>query len=502
MDFLAAASTHEPFGLGNSSGTLLEQILSNQLLLAVSGPSYNFSFSVTRFVQFMALFLCPFLSLPHVPLCPLRVDGLDLEREYVVSGAALRADFELPTWEVYVGAVGIILLVAAGAAPHGMNFALEFQSVFSLSDIVVPTTLILLFALLQAAYQSFHRSAHALERLDRHHFPRLAALSAQCVDANCHTLVLSWDEEGLGRVVNRKYMYKWALLALLNGFLLAFAAPLTRIIRGQHAFAEYDGSGPARGPAAGASAVLSFCSVWVVCAGITYQLWRIIDLERQLQESVAVITRCAYLKGQSIIRPADNRKFKFFFDAPVTMDNIYEGVLGWYITRSFVLYASTLSNHRSRHAWISVLTLAAVSLEAAVIADAVRSLNRGSIVFTTAHGFAVVAILGWCNLLMYFLNLAKNIDTETRKHLYLVDVAGIFHLFRDPQGASVIARCRGMIAEHDYRSMVLGVQVTERVYALAWLYHGLATACMILTVVMWVMQLRGTLAGSLIGRLA
>jgi hypothetical protein len=480
---------HEPFGNVPANAAITDQSFSNQLLITVSGPSYNFAFSVLRFLQVFFLFIFPFLSLPGIPLCPLRMDGIDLEREYVVSGAALRADFELPSWEIYFDAVAIIFLVVAGAVTDGWYESKEgvilYETSFAFSDLIVPIVLILLFAFLQASYQSYHRTAHALERLDRHHFPKLAALSAQAVDASCHTLVVSWDEEGLGRVMNKKYKYKWAIWAVLYGFLLGFSSPIVRMIRNQNAFANEHKDTEI-------GAIMVFLSIWTISAGITYQFWRILDLERQLVESMTVITRCAYLKGQSILRPSDNRKFKFHFDAPISMEEISQGFLGWYIVRSFALYASTLANHKSRHAFVSVLALSAIAVDGAVIIDTFRALRNGSITFTTAHGFAVAAIFGWSNMLLYFLYVANAINQEVRKHLYLVDVAGMFHLFRDPVSANILSRCRGFIAEHDYASKVLGIRITDKVMTIATLYHGLAVACIIVSCVMWGFELRGT----------
>lgn len=458
-------------------------IFSNQLMLTISGPSYNHKFSFMRFVRFFAMFLFPFLSLPHLGFCPLRVDGIELEREYVVSGAALRADFEIPSWEIYFAAIGIVFSVVAAIVPHGVSAVLSF-TVFSRSDIIVPFALCILFALLQAAYQSFHRTAHALERLDRHHFPRLAALSAQCIDAHCHTLVVSWDEEGLGRVFNRKYHYKWGIIAGIYGFLLAFASPLTRLIIGFEAFAE-------PGDLTNVSAILSFLCVWIISSGITYDLCRLVDLERQLEESMTVITRCAYLQGQSIMRPSEARKFKFHLDADFSLEHTSQGFLGWYITRSFVLYASTLSNHRSRHAFISVLCLALVAIDIAFIVETLRSIQRGEIRFTSAHMFGAVASVGWGSMLMYYLNVTKNMYSESKTHLYLIDVARMFHSFRDARSSDIISRCRGMVSEHDYASKVLGLEVTDKVMALWACFHCFAVSCIALSFTMWALTLRG-----------
>jgi hypothetical protein len=178
---------------------------------------------------------------------------------------------------------------------------------------------------------------------------------------------------------------------------------------------------------------------------------------------------------------------------PVSMAQTEQGFLGWYIVRSFALYASTLSNHRSRHAFVSVLAFALLAVDAAIIIDAFRSLllRSASVTFTTAHGFAVVAVFGWGPVLLFFFVVARGVGSEIRKHLYLADVAAMFHMFRDADGASVIARCRGMIAEHDYTSRVLGLRVNDRLIAGAAVYHGLAMSAMVLLVVMWSLQLTG-----------
>ena len=173
------------------------------------------------------------------------------------------------------------------------------------------------------------------------------------------------------------------------------------------------------------------------------------------------------------------------------MTETNSGFLGWYITRSFSLYASTLSNHRSRHAFVSMLAAAAIAIDTAIIIDTFRSLDRQKIVFTTAHGFAIFVILGWGPMLLRFLYVANGINQEVRKHLYLADVAGMYHLFKDPQAANIISRCRSMIAEHDYSTKVLGVRISDKVLATSFLFHGLAIGCMIVSIVMWGYDLKG-----------
>ena len=94
-------------------------------------------------------------------------------------------------------------------------------------------------------------------------------------------------------------------------------------------------------------------------------------------------------------------------------------------------------------------------------------------------------------MLLRFLFVANGINQEVRKHLYLADVAGMYHLFKDPQAANIIARCRSMIAEHDYSTKVLGVRISENVLFFCSLFHALAVGCMIVSLVMWGYDLKG-----------
>jgi hypothetical protein len=429
-----------------------DPLTANHLLFTMSGPSYPFSFSPSRFVQYVGLFSFPFLSLP-LRFMPLRLTTMHQEREFVVSGAAVRADFELPTWELYVAAVSIILTTASGIFGLVTEYHIRSMTPYSLSDALTPAALCILFSLLQAATHGYSRVPHVLERLDRQQFTHLAATSAQCVDAHCSPRVASWKDDGVTREVVSIYPKCWAALSALFATAMLFTLPAMRASRGQNFFAA-ESAFPAVG------AICSACAVFLLSGAITYHLCRVVDMQRQVLSAMRVLTRCAYLRGQSVLHPTDRRKHKFDLDASLSLSSLKDGFAGWYVMRSFVLYASTCTNHRARHAYAGVLLGLMAAVDGLLLIHGTAAvISDDPVSFTGAHAMGLVMLLGWGTLLSMFIYASHHIDLERQRHCYLIDVASVFHQWTDERMSQLLTRCSGMVARHEIVGNIFGRRV-------------------------------------------
>ena len=410
----------------------------NALLFASAGPAYGSDFVPWRFVKFTAMYLFPFLSLPHFP-CPLRISVLDLEREYVVSGAALRTEFERPQWSLYVAVIGCTCAVLTAAFAYArfseLGTSIDFvQSGRSLTiyDVAAPFVSLGFFAVLKGASFAFVRFPHTLERLDRQHFPRFATFSASCIDSQAAVCVTTWNEDGTGAVRNPHYQYRWLLLSVASAFLISIAAPIVRTDNSKPFFVstqimptDY----------IGLAAVFSFLSVFFNMSGTLYHLMSCFDYHRQALARSNVLSLCAYLGGQSIVRPTDQRAAKFHFETPLDFTDLTQGAIGWYVMRSFIVNASTNCHHAQRIASMSLLTAMMIAIELAVIAETLYSAATGlyttrqsQITFGAPHAAAalMIAIVGHLDLV--YVYLCARMEKERQRHVFLLDVARIHHM--------------------------------------------------------------------------
>jgi hypothetical protein len=463
------------------------QSSSNSLLFAVAGPSYNVSFNILKWLKYFALFMFPFLSLPHCP-CPFKVNVLDLEREYVVSGAALHIDFEQPTTALYCAMLGVssaVLTFIAGSLAYD-TYPIPDQRPFTRVDIVLPFIGCILFACINAGYHSYGRVAHALERVDRKTFPRLASFAASCVDSQSSICIYTWGEDGNTKVTNAHYRWRWLVFSSVFGLLVAWLSPIHRAMRDQPIFGT--------GRVEQFACVVSHIGTIFVVAGVTFYVLKCTDMERQVLSQMQVVSRTAYFSGVCLLRPTDHRKVKFYLDAPLSLQGYSEGFVGWYITRCFVLYASTCSNHSSRAASMGAFFLFMVLLCLVVLGDLFYALSAGyttnggeDLYFSTAHLIGLALSFGWGALLLRYIYVLLCINVERRKHLYIVDVAALYHecmtasttspLIDSGRGTAptfsahrnssgLVSLCKAMMLQHDFVVNLVGWPVSTQLLSL------------------------------------
>lgn len=455
------------------------------VLFAAAGPSYTTEFIFSRFLRYLVALLLPMFAIPHMP-CPLRTNVLDLEREYVVSGAALRLDFEAPVGEVYVALFAVVTafltLIFAALTPP----ALTPTSELSITDVAAPFTACVLFALINAGYQSYVRVAHALERLDRYQFPRFAKFSASCVDSTTHTCVDTWDEDGENVIRTPKYPRRWVLLGICVGVLVALASPITRVVNGHSFMATTH-------VLSLLSALFSAMSLLVSTTGTVYYFFKIFDMQRQVLGRMRVMSTCAYMKGQSVLRPTDQRRVKFALDSSLDFRDFNEGFVGWYTTRCFVLYASTCSNHEARMTAMSAVSVFVLGVYLAAIGDFVYASVQGfattDTYFTAAHMMAIVVMLTLAKAHIAYLFVCLNTDKERAKHIYLADVTALLQYSRgSAHSAAIVTHCRDVIANHDVRYKVMSIVVSGRVLWLTIIVHTVALLCLALHFSQWLIH--------------
>jgi hypothetical protein len=452
------------------------------VLFAVSGPSYTTTFSFTRFVWYFCSMLFPFLSLPHFP-CPMRTNILDLEREYVVSGAALRGDFDSPRGEIYGQLFALFCAIVSSICVSASDKAIRDNTEISNWDVIGPYVSIVFFAVLMAGYQCHVRVAHALERLNRFQFPRLAKFSSSCVDGRTNICVATWDDDGEHVVWTRRYRRRWVLSSLFTALMVALMPSVTRAGNNHHFFAGPHGLSVA-------TAVFSFFAIFSALTITTYYFYKIIDMQRQVLSRMQVLSTCAYLRNQSILRPTDHRDQFFAFEAPLDMSDTFRGYTGWYITRCFVLYASTCANHAGRMAAASMVSLCLVAVYVAAIGDAVYAYSRGLLAtegyFNDSHltGLALILTLGNVHLMYVYVCAAT--ETERLKHVYLSDVAAAYHFGRgDVAQAQTVTHCRDIIRNHDVRAKIMGLRVSGPVVWFFVVIHCVSVAALTLQFAAW-----------------
>ena len=429
----------------------------NDIMFVCCGPGYNSCFDAVKFVRSFVAFIFPFFSLPHTP-CPCRFSALEEEREYVVSGAALRIDFEQPYASIYLAAIAFVAVALAWVFSQISTDIGAYTTIASV-DIILPLLAYLLFALMNATYHSYVRIAHPLERIDRHGFPKMAAFVGSCVDSQADVCIYTWDEEGNSRVTNSHYHYRWLVVSMIVGLLASAISPIYRAFHGVQLFGDdkYERTG----------AVFAAIGILLTFTGVTYFILKITDMERQVHSQLAVISRLAYLNGQSLLRPTDHRKVRFELDSPVSTQDLKSGFCGWFVTRCFVLYASTVSNHVARHSSISAVFLFMFVVQMVVFVDVIYALSReyiqrSSAYFTSAHLMGLWLVLSWGSLLIRYVYVCLLTERERQRHLYIFDVAALYHhtVLSNANSCSIIETCRSMTLLHDQRTTVFNVRLS------------------------------------------
>ncbi|KAG5481934.1 hypothetical protein LSCM1_05644 [Leishmania martiniquensis] len=431
-----------------SMRSIVTQYGSPATVFACAAPAPNEIFSFWRFTQRCLIFLFPFLSLPWVPVAPLRITSLHEEREFVVSGAALRSDFDAPSFSLCVVAVGMLcqlisIIIVACRVPLG-----DVQDgKLTLAEMVVPCVLWLVVALAKASYISFFRFPHGLERIDRRLTPKLSALAASLVDAKASVCIFTYDDDGKGKVMNPHYKYRWLLFGVALGAMMSFSAPATRGGYGHKMF----GSGSFEQ----AAILLSFFATLLFSGALTFLVLKITDMQREIRAKLHVLTNLAFLERRCLMSPSKHANIAFNLDECFDVNSLFSGFPGWYSLRSFILYASACANHRARTTAMGVFWFA---LMCAFILGLVNTFHviqkgfkRGDRHYSTIHSYAFFAFLFWGSLLHRYLYVCVSTRRELRHHLYIMDIAALYQRVKlhDSEAGDIIEECRRISESND-----------------------------------------------------
>ncbi|EPY34220.1 hypothetical protein STCU_01751 [Strigomonas culicis] len=450
----------------------LTKSASLETIFSCAAPEGNEFFSVSTFTKRISAFLLPFLALPHMPFSPCRITSLPQEREYVVSGATLRHDFDPPTYSLYVIFVAMCLQIACIVlVASRVQLGQPQDGAITLAEVVVPCLLWLHLGLFFSSYNSFLRMPHSLERLDRNLTPQLSAFAASVVDARSRVCIYTWDEEGRSKVRNNHYRLRWFLYALLFGAIMSFAAPSTRGGFGHSLFGF--------SPYEKAASLCSFFSTFFFCSVQSYYILKIIDMEREISEKLSVLTELAFLEQRSIMKPSSDIRQPFEIDLTFNVSDLFRGFPGWFTTRSIVLYASTCANHCARYTSMSVFVVSMIMTFCVVLADLFHMVGRDYLhsgaYFSTAHAYGLFVIFFWGLLLMRYLCTCAKTKREYLRHLYVMDVSSMYHLVKKEsrEAGEIIDKCRRMANTHDTIPNLFGLPYYPLVVVLFFIW-GLA----------------------------
>ncbi|KEG09732.1 hypothetical protein DQ04_04741030 [Trypanosoma grayi] len=447
---------------------------SPEAIFSSAAPAANEMFSLTQYAKYCAFFLFPFLSLPQLPFSPIRSAMLDMEREFVVSGAPLLREFDPPVVSLYLTTLAMCCQIAATAiVAMKVNLGNASEGRMTLAEMSVPCVLWVTHAGLLAGYNSYLRVAHALERLDRRLTPRLSAFAAGLVDAKTNVCIYTWDDEGRGMVTDSNYRYRWVMVSLFVGIIMGIAAPLTRLGFGNSLFGSdvYERS----------AAILVLSSEILFSSTLAYYVVKMTDMQRQMLEQMRVLTRLAYLEDRSMMRPSEFLKHRFNFEEPLNLNDVFSGVVGWYVVRSLVLYAATCSNHAARSTAMSIFFLMVLCGFLVTIGDIVYMLVAGHVhngtYFSTGHTYAIVLCTAWAILLLRYLYVCVRTVSERGRHLYLLDVASLYHRLKQKEGdfsGDTIATCRRMLEAYDQLPCIFSTSVTPLMLTVVHFIHLVA----------------------------
>ncbi|KAK7198289.1 MORN repeat [Novymonas esmeraldas] len=444
-------------------------------VFACAAPAPNEVFSSGRFVHRCFVFLFPFLSLPWVPLAPLRITSLREEREFVVSGAALRSDFDAPSFILYAVAVAMLfqvtsIVLVACRVPLGR----VQDGRLTLPDMVVPCVLWLVVALVAASYTSFFRHPHGLERVDRRLTPRLSAFAASLVDAKASVCIFTYDDDGRGKVMNRHYRYRWLLFGVLVGAMLSLSAPATRGGYGHDMFGA-DGFTQA-------AALLAFFATFLFATTLTFLVLKITDMQREIRAKLHVLTDLAFLDRRCLMNPSKHAHAAFDLDDSFDARNLFSGFPGWYSVRSLILYASACANHGARTTAMGVFWFALICAFVVGLGDTLYAvgtpLDRTDQRYSTAHSYAFIVFVAWGPLLQRYLYVCVSTRRALQRHLYIMDIAGLYHRVRlnDSEASDIIQQCRRLSEMHDAAPEMFSVALYTFVVMLTVLLHAAAMA--------------------------
>ncbi|AAZ11499.1 uncharacterized protein TEOVI_000019500 [Trypanosoma equiperdum] len=433
---------------------------SQQAIFASAAPAANEFFSPTRYLQCFFIMLFPFISLPQFSFSPIRRVMLKMEREFVVSGAFLFRSFNVPIYTLTFSTIATCCLIATVVI---VSLKVELGPVtegkVTLEELFIPCILWVAQSALYAAYNSYVRVAHALERLDRRLTPQLYACAAGIVNTKAKVCIFTWDDEGRRVVTNVHYRYRWLGESLFVGILFSLAGPLTRVSYKQPMFGytKYEVS----------ALVLISASVLVFAAMVTFNALKLTDMQRQIKEQMRALTHLAYVEGKSVMHPSEHLLQRFNLDEPFNVSDIFNGVSGWYVIRSVVVYAASCSNHAARGLAMSVFFMLVNSCFLVTALDMICMLsfhyNDLGKRFSCMHAYGVVTCSVWGILLLRYLYKCVETVCESERHLYLLDVASLYHRTRynNAEGcADIITTCRKMVKAYEQLPCVFLFPIT------------------------------------------
>ncbi|ESL09671.1 hypothetical protein TRSC58_02605 [Trypanosoma rangeli SC58] len=458
---------------------LLAMGASPYAIFACAAPVSNEFFSFSHYMKYFIIFLFPFLSLPQLPFSPIRRARLEMEREFVVSGASLLREYDPPFYSLHFVTAAIccniaaVVIVVVKVTPGHVS-----SGHLALVEVVIPCVFWVVQALFFAAYNSYMRVAHALERLERRLVPRISAFAAGLVDNKAKVCIYTWDEKGRTVVKNKHYRYRWLAWSIFVGLVMGFAAPCTR--------AGFRHSLFGTGKYEVTASILLFISNLLFSTVLAYYVLKITDMQRQILEQMRVITRLAYLEGRSLMRPSEFFQQRFNFNEPLNPHDVLTGVVGWCIVRSLVLYASTCFNHVSRSSTMSIYLAFVFCGFLVTIGDFVYMLVVGyshtGVYYSSGHTYAFVLCTLWGFMLQRYLYVCVGTCKEHTTHLYLLDVASLYHRLKqgpNDESSDAIATCRQMINDHDELPSVFSIRISPLILVLMVFIHMIALTAII-----------------------
>ncbi|KPA77768.1 hypothetical protein ABB37_06604 [Leptomonas pyrrhocoris] len=410
-------------------------------IFTCAAPSPSEFLSLWRFVRRLFVFLFPFLSLPWISFAPLRITAIQEEREFVVSGAALRNNFDAPTFSLCAIAVGMLcqitsIVIVACRVPLGS----VQDGDLTLPDMVMPCVLWFVMGLLGASYYAFFRIPHGLERVDRRLTPRLSAFAASLVDAKASVCIFTYDEDGKGKVMNQHYKYRWLFFAIIFGAAMSLSAPATRGGYGHNMFG--------RNAFQKAATLLAFFATFFFAATLSFYVLKITDMQREIRAKLHVLSNLAFLERRCIMSPSKHAHMAFDLDELFDPKNLFTGFPGWYCMRSLILCTSACANHGARRTAMGVFWFAMTSAYIVGLADTFYMLanhyDGSDRYYSTGHSYGFFAFIFWGPLLTRYFYVCLVTRRELDRQLYIMDIAGLYQRVKanDADASDIIQQCR------------------------------------------------------------
>eukprot|EP00760_Papus_ankaliazontas_P036096 PhM_4_TR8191/c0_g1_i1/m.82008 len=450
-------------------------------IMSVCGPNVaRFRWSLC--LRYVAMHVFPFLFLPKCFLAP---TALELEREYVVSGARIRTDFEVPRSSLIVSAISFVLIAVMlglyGDASRDDLPPLTPHSTVSRYDIVAPVALYAVHCVYSAVYNSLPRQSHSLERLSGRQLQNLVMMVCRSIDPYARITVYAWDEEGYFFHTKPSFVRYWIIVATVLGSAWALTPMISRIAKGDYAFANPDEDDHV------CINVFSMLAIGVLGTRMIYVLCKSVDAQRHVHAQLSVLSRAARVDGEAIVDPCDHSPLSFeltytddtdclFEESPATATTTTTtcraGFQSWFLCRCFIMYASVASNHNARCHGISLVAAAVVVVTVICCGDALHfvAVDNAENDLTTSHIVALFFLVVIGHFFLFFLQVCLRIVNHLQMHINLMLLTSA-----NLECSSVVSdrarRHAGLIRAHttilqfnDIVPFVLGFAVTPSVF--------------------------------------